>query len=146
MTHITKRCKHCNTVYGYQASGTGCDNKDNDPIYCPDCMHIINNVLLKVPIKFERKTLPTKEVTIEEFKTKYADYRKKLEAENPLASIIQRVTFGPNNFEYKYMDINNVDYILITNKTTGEELLEVEYEQNCKTKELTGLWYKYEKS
>ena len=52
MLFETRRCKHCQSSYNYQASGEGCFREENDGDYCPDCMMLINEALKSVPRKY----------------------------------------------------------------------------------------------
>lgn len=143
MTHRTKRCAHCKIVYAYQSSGEGCHHEDNNDTYCPDCMHEINKALSKVPVKFESVVLPTVKILIEEFEKKYKEHEKKV-MESNFGLMTYQVRFGsPTNFSYKDLTIDNLHHTLIENKDTGEKLLECKYEQDYKTKEITGYYYEY---
>lgn len=142
MKVISKRCKHCKTVYSYQMSGHG-DYTYNNDTYCPDCYKVILESLKSVDVKFEKIKLPSTDMSVEEFEKRYEEYKKQIE-NSQYGLMAYRVCYGsPENFNYKDLTIDNVDYTLITNTDTNEKLLEVEYEQNIKTKELTGLWYEY---
>lgn len=141
MMHHLKRCVHCNTRYSYQASGDGCGNPDNDFRYCPDCMHIINEALKTVPIKFEKVELPIPEnhpITIEQFEEKY----KKWEEDTTILHLYP-VRNGPENFRYKDLKINWQNYILIENTDTHEKLLETEYERSIASGKIEDFWYEY---
>lgn len=138
MTHRAKRCKHCQTKYYYQASGDGCFNPTNDSSYCPSCKELINEALKDVTVKFKKICLPVPidhGVTIEIFNQKYKEW------EDSVILKFYRCRYGtPENFKYKDCTINGYDYCLTTNTDTGEQLLEIEYEQNTITKELKGFW------
>jgi phage FluMu protein Com len=77
MMHYTKRCKHCNTVYSWQASGEGCFHELNDEKYCPDCKRVINEALKLVPKKFKKIWVETNEVTYDYLKAERAKQDEK---------------------------------------------------------------------
>ena len=66
MTHQRKKCNHCRVGYSFQASGEGCQDKNNNPEYCPECMGVINKALESVSVKVEMRQVDTDEVTIEQ--------------------------------------------------------------------------------
>ncbi len=138
MRIVNKRCVHCKSIYSYQRSGHG-DYTFNNDRYCPECYKVILKALKHVNIKFEKAKYPTMEITTEEFKQKYEEHIKSS------ILVLHRVRFGkPINFEYKDLKIRGINYTLITNTYTGEELLEAEYMQDTKTKELVDYWRDYE--
>lgn len=66
MIHYKMRCKHCNSLYTWQASGEGCLEKTNDKDYCSICKQVILDALKNIPIKYRCTSIPTTEVTLEE--------------------------------------------------------------------------------
>jgi hypothetical protein len=134
---IEKRCDHCFARYTYSPSDW--PNPLNDSRYCPSCKETILKALKTVPRAVFKELLPVPlddEMTIARFKEKYAEW----EATVMLKSY--QIRYGsPENFKYKDLSIGDVDYVLITNADTGEELLCVNYETSAKTQEIEDLWH-----
>lgn len=63
-----KRCRHCKSPYIYHPSSYGDEDvgEYNHQDYCPDCYKVVSEALEKVPIKFEKKFIPTTKYTREE--------------------------------------------------------------------------------
>lgn len=134
---VMKRCVHCERRYLYEP-GLWHD-KTMDARYCPACKEVILHALSSVPKSVFMELLPVPpghEVTIEVFKEKYAEW----EASVMLKSYPFRVG-TPVNFEYKYLKIGDVEYVLIRNKDTGEELLHTQYEVSVATQQIEDLWH-----
>jgi len=55
MIEYYKRCKHCNKIYLYQASGHGCDRPENHRDYCPECAMAVYNALNSIPVTIVEK-------------------------------------------------------------------------------------------
>jgi hypothetical protein len=65
-TQKTLRCNHCRIIYSYYSSTYGFEAAHNSDRYCPDCMEAIENVLESIPIKFEKRFIPTNDYTKEQ--------------------------------------------------------------------------------
>ena len=142
MKEVFKRCVHCKSVYTYQMSGHG-DYTYNNDTYCSDCYKVILEALKSVDVKFEKVKLPATNISVKDFEVKYKEHDD--EIKGALYGLVcRRLRYGtPENFTYKDLMIDGVEYTLITNVNTNEKLLEVEYEQDCSTKKLIGLWNEY---
>lgn len=66
MKIMIRRCKHCNVVYRYQASGEyilGPPKEYNDKEFCPDCKKVVLKALSKVKKRVEEVWVKTKEIS-----------------------------------------------------------------------------------
>ena len=139
MTSRSCRCRHCNVPYIYHPSG--CRSKFNNDRYCSECYEAILKALESIPQKKRKMSLPTTDenpITIEVFKQKYEEWKKN---PSPFFLIFYKVRYNaPTNFEFIEHTIDDVEYTLIRNKDTREELLEATYQEDIATKQLDGLW------
>ena len=144
MTHRRKRCDHCKVSYAYQSSGHGCHHPDNDDRYCPDCMHAINEVLKTIPVKKRDVWLPLSpkwfsgELKIQKAKEILKEQEKK-NSKNPFFLLFHELT-GYRNISWRRFEHLGVQFRLVTNKDTKEELLETRYEEDIETNEIGGTW------
>lgn len=147
MRHYTKRCRHCNTVYAFQASGEGCFHKLNDETYCPDCKKVINEALKGVPQKFKKIWVETDEVTYDYLKAERAKEEEKYKNGFPL---MRRVYVSLFNLEKGTREINdafdvdNKQYCVLYWSDTPEIIkIQVLKEVNIETNKITGYWKDY---
>jgi rubredoxin len=140
-----KRCRHCNTVYAWQASGNGCFHELNDETYCPDCKAVINKALKLVPKKFKKIWVETDEVTYDYLK---AERAKQDEKNGGLCA--RRVYVSLFNFEKGTREINDAfdvddkQYCVLYWSDTPEIIkIQVLKELNVETNEITGYWKDY---
>lgn len=61
-----KRCTHCNIIYHYHPSYYGFMPRFNDDQYCPKCAETISKALEDIPVKFEKRFIPTTDYTREQ--------------------------------------------------------------------------------
>ncbi len=149
MLVYTKRCRHCNSSYQYQASGGGCDRDTNDDRYCPECMTAINTALARIDVKCHPEflpvlpTLPFAAATVEEFDRELAK-KKAEDTLNPYHLNVRRVSYGTPGVIEEDLEIRGVNYRKLVDTVTGEVLLTAQYEvsgpitQNERV--VTGLW------
>lgn len=143
MMHFMKRCKHCKTVYAWQASGNGCFHELNDETYCPDCKKIINEALKSVPQKFKSIFVETDEVTY--------DYLKEKRAEKEKGGLCMRRVyaslFNTEKGTHEVNDAFDVDdkQYLVQYWSDNPSVIKIKVlkEQNIETKEITGYWKDY---
>jgi len=145
MMHYTKRCKHCNTVYAWQASGEGCFHELNDETYCPDCKKVINEALKLVPKKFKKIWVETDEVTYDYLK---AERAKQDEKNGGLC--MRRVYVSLFNIKKGTSEINDafdVDdkqyCVLYWSDTPDIIKIQVLKELNIETNEIIRYWKDY---
>jgi hypothetical protein len=142
MTHRRKRCRHCGTVYYFQASGMDCCSKFNDEKYCRDCMETIRKALDKVETKFESEYVECNDVAFETL----VNIEKKNEAmaEKMGRIFAKRITVplfdlnNPSNSNYTGMvNIGDETYIYSGwTKTPEKNKVFKLMERNLKTREL----------
>lgn len=62
-------CKHCGEEYNFQWSGNydalEIPKEHRDEKFCPVCKQAIYEALLKIPVKYEYRSVPTDEVSLE---------------------------------------------------------------------------------
>jgi rubredoxin len=140
-----KRCRHCNTVYAWQASGNGCFHELNDERYCPDCKNVISEALNLVPKKFKKIWVETNEVTYDYLK---AERVKQDEKNGGLC--IRRVYASLYNVEKGTHEVNDAfdvddkQYCVQYWSDTPDAIkIQVLKELNVETNEITGYWKDY---
>lgn len=145
MMHYMKRCRHCNTIYAWQASGDGCFRELNDEDYCPDCKKVIVEALKSVPKKFKKIWVETDEVTYDYLK---AERAKQDEKNGGLC--MRRVYVSLFNTEKGTREVNDafdVDdkqyLVLYWNDNPDEIKIKVLKELNIETNEITRYWKDY---
>lgn len=69
------RCVHCGTPYMYYASG-GMLPAHNDDKLCPPCKKVVEDALKGVPVRFERRWIPTDEYSREQIEEHQKDRLK----------------------------------------------------------------------
>jgi phage FluMu protein Com len=133
MMHYTKRCRHCNTVYAFQASGEGCFHKLNDETYCPDCMKVINEALKLVSKKFKKIWVETEE---EKHKNGFPLMRR-------VYVSLFNLKKGTREINDAF-DVDDKQYCVKYWSDTPEIIkIEVLKELNIGTGEITGYWKDY---
>ena len=60
-------CNACGQPYSYLLSGIGCNDKNNNKVYCSDCMDILNPVLKKIPKIYGKLYIDSNDYSLEEF-------------------------------------------------------------------------------
>lgn len=145
MMHITKRCRHCNTVYSFQASGEGCFHELNDETYCPDCKKVVNEALKSIPQKYKSVFVETDEVTYDYLKEKRAEQDK-----NNNGLCMRRVYVSLFNIKtgaHEANDAFDVDdkQYLVQYWTDNPDVikLKVRKELNIETNEIGRYWKDY---
>lgn len=79
-TAVQHRCTHCLTPYIYHPSFYGGEEINypyNDDRYCPDCYKAVKEALTKIPLKYERRFIPSNEYTREQIVTLQEERCKK---------------------------------------------------------------------
>lgn len=141
MTHRRKRCRHCGTVYYFQASGECC-NKFNDEKYCSDCMGVIRDALETIEAKFKSEYVECNDVS---FETLINIEKENESMAKKLGRIFaKRITVplfdmdNPSNSNYTGMvDIGDETYIYSGwTKTPEKNKVYKLMERNIKTREL----------
>lgn len=64
-----QRCVHCKSPYIYHPSFYGGDEQDypyNHHDFCPDCYKVVREALENIPIKYEKKFVPSVQYTREQ--------------------------------------------------------------------------------
>jgi hypothetical protein len=146
MMHYMKRCRHCKTVYTWQASGEGCFHELNDEDYCPVCKKAIIEALKSLPQKFKKVWVETDEVTYDYLK---AERAKQDEKSGGLC--MRRVYVSLFNFKTgaseknDAFDVDGKQYVVQywTDNPTVNIKIKVLKEQNIETNEITGYWKDY---
>lgn len=71
-TAILERCKHCQSPYIYHPSFYGGDeinHPHNHHDYCQECFVAIKKALAEIPVKYEKRFVPTDKYTKEQIVT-----------------------------------------------------------------------------
>jgi rubredoxin len=143
MMHLIKRCRHCKTVYTWQASGEGCFNELNDETYCPDCKKVIIEALKSVSQKFKKVWVETDEVTYDYLKEKRAEKEKDgLCMRRVYASLFNSETGASEKNDA--FDVDDKQYCVqywSDNPTVIK--IKVLKELNIETNEIIGYWKDY---
>lgn len=111
-----QRCAHCQSTYIYHPSFYGGDEVNyphNDHSYCPDCYKVVREALSKVPVKYEKKWLPSDAYTKEQI----VEHQEKRLADPPLSS--------PGHITIPGMRRVMVGYIDMTGKTQHHNVCEL---------------------
>lgn len=105
-SHHMKRCVHCQVVYAYQASGSGCGRAENDDRYCPDCQGVVLEALKAIPLRMQQFT---QVVTDQEEIKRVIAQHKRLSAKPPPDSMFPKMRqIRPGLFKHKDGDIVDV--------------------------------------
>jgi len=145
MMHYMKRCKHCNTVYTWQASGEGCFHELNDETYCPDCKKAINETLKSIPKKFKKIWVETDEVTYDYLKAERAKQDEKnggLCMRRVYVSLFNMKTGASEKNDA--FDVDGKQYC-VQYWTDNPDVIKIQVlkELNIETNEITGYWKDY---
>lgn len=141
--HFMKRCKHCKTVYTWQASGDGCFHELNDENYCPVCKKVIVETLKSIPQKFKKVWVETKEVTYDYLKEKRTEKEKGgLCMRRVYASLFNSETGASEKNDA--FDVDGKQYV-VQYWTDNPSVIKIQVlkEQNIETNEITGYWKDY---
>lgn len=138
MRKILKRCKHCKSIYSFQASGQAA-LKENDDTYCSDCMNAIQESLKDIPIKREPRfrEFPASKELIEKILLVDENYRKYRKSKEPLWLNVHRVILTSDNWLVVTFGFYNPNYAsifeMITKDSikTPEEIFERDIHYNC---------------
>lgn len=136
MTSIREgRCKHCGISYQYAISGGERSNANQD--YCHGCQTAIFEALKKVPVKYKREWVDTKEIGMNEINA----YQAKLEEDRKTKLVAQRVFPGLVNMstgEYQKSECiihNGVNYHCMWWGSKGEDSLVVKKQEWVKVEQ-----------
>lgn len=142
-----KRCKYCDKVYHYQASGNGCFRETNDENYCPRCKEIINeallnkvpknDILIHIPIKCDKFTDDLLQ-KMDKIKKEYEEDKRKYFS----SAIALGSELDYDNIEKYYID-SKIYYICYNddNKENKDYFIEKEF---CKyDKTVKDIYYDY---
>ena len=147
MLQLAKRCRHCNTVYYWQASGYGCFHELNDEKYCPVCKKAINEALKFIPQKFKKVWVETDEVTYDYLKEKRAEEEEKHKNGFPLMRRAYVSLFNSETGAHEVNDAFDVDdkQYVVQYWSDNPSVIKIQVlkEQNIETNEITGYWKDY---